>query len=89
MAISRATLPVPAPTSQQTAFSVRRSLLRLTARTSLLVMGTFSSRWNTLSGRPGVSTASGLGFSISTALRLSNCFSASSEALPEVTFSSG
>ena len=70
-AISMATEPVPAPTSQQTAFSVSCSLESATARTSLFVMGTFSSRRKTTSGNPWVTTASGASFSISATLRLS------------------
>ena len=88
-----ATEPVPAPTSQQRASAVSRSLERATARTSLLVMGTTAPsppRWKVSSGRPWVTTgAFADGFSMSTALRGWKDFSASAPAAPEVTASSG
>ena len=58
-AISMATEPVPAPTSQQRASAVSRSLERATARTSLMVMGTTAPsppRWKVSSGEAWVTT---------------------------------
>ena len=72
-AISTDTEPVPAPMSQQTLRSVSRSLERHTARTSLFVIGTTgipsALRRKASSGRPGVTTASGWGFSMSATLK--------------------
>ena len=87
------TEPVPAPTSQQTAFGVSCNLERHTLRTSLLVMGTSfpgsKLRKNASSGRPGVTISFGVSFSISAALSLSNVWERSSCALPRVIASSG
>ena len=84
-----ATLPLPAPTSQQTGFSVSRSLDRHTARTSLFVIGTDSVRVKASSGSPGVTTQSGVGFSIRATHRLGKVTWDSSSAVPTVIFSSG
>ena len=88
MAISTLTLPVPAPTSQQTSDGITASLARITARTSCLLMGTWP-RMNASSGRPGARRAGTGGGSTSTTFRGEKVRSARSETVPTVMVSSG
>ena len=75
------TLPVPAPTSQNTSPGRGSSRARMAARTSRLVMGA-SPRRNQLSGKPGTRRATPGAGSASSTLRGANRSSAKSPAVP-------
>ncbi|MFQ9992577.1 hypothetical protein [Ruthenibacterium lactatiformans] len=87
-ASSTLTLPVPAPTSQQTSPGRTASLPNATARTSCFVIGT-SPRANALSAMPGARCGARGAASASSTLSSANAPCAHCAAVACVTRSSG